>query len=326
VEAAAHRWSPRIRVPLPRRSTRLAIAAFVVLAILGLLARPAYDAFRSPLADTANLNTRLLSPSGRGRADYWRVAWKDAKDHPVLGSGAGSFQVRWLRDRPNAFDVLDAHELYLETLAEVGLVGLALLVLALAVPLLALRQARGQWEAGAAAAYASYLIHAAADWDWELPTVTLTALACGCVLLVAARPHRPVPPMPGLVRAGAFTAAAAVAVVTGMAYLASNALTASFDALRVGNFSTAESQARRARSLQPWSPAPWTALGDAQLAAGDAAAALASYRRAVDKDPQNWLLWYLIARNSHGSERAAAIEAGLRLNPRSPELAALRRS
>ncbi|MDX6518512.1 MAG: hypothetical protein QOF50_1358, partial [Gaiellaceae bacterium] len=30
------------------------------------------------LADTANLNTRLLSPSGRGRADYWRVAWKDA--------------------------------------------------------------------------------------------------------------------------------------------------------------------------------------------------------------------------------------------------------
>ena len=326
VDAAAHRWSPRIRVPLPRRSVQVGLTAVVILAILALLARPAYDAFRSPLGNPANLNTRLLSPSGRGRADYWRVAWDDARDHPVLGSGAGTFQVRWFRDRPNTFTVLDAHELYLETLAEVGLVGLALLVLALGMPFLALRQVRGPWEAGAAAAYAAYLAHAAADWDWELPTVTLAALACGCALLAAARPPRAVQPMPGLVRAGAFAAAAAVVVVAGTGYLASNAIGASVGALRARDFSTAERQARRARTLEPWSPAPWNALGDAQLAAGDTAAALASYRRAVDKDPQNWLLWYLIAQNSKGSERAAAIRAGLRLNPRSPELAALRRS
>lgn len=326
LDAAARRWSPRIPLPLPRHSVRIALAVAIVLAILGLVARPAYDAFKAPLADTANLNTRLLSPSGRGRADYWRVAWTDAKDHPVLGSGAGTFEVRWARDRPNSFGVLDAHQLYLETLAEVGLVGLVLLVLALGVPLVALRRTLGPWEAGAAAAYAAYLVHATVDWDWELPTVTLTALACGCALLAAARSERSVPRRPGLVRVGSFTAAAAVAVVAGLGYLATNALGASFDALRAGDFSTAERQARRARTLQPWSPAPWRALGEAQHAAGDIAAARDSYRRAIDKDPQNWFLWYLLAQNSHGSERAAAIQEGLRLNPRSRELAELRRS
>ena len=65
--------------------------------------------------------------------------------------------------------MLDAHSLYLETLAELGLVGLALLVLALAPPLVA--GFRGV-EAAATGGYVAFLIHAGLDWDWELPAVT----------------------------------------------------------------------------------------------------------------------------------------------------------
>ena len=54
---------------------------------------------------------------------------------PVAGRGAGTFELAWLEQQPIPVSVVDAHSLYLETLAELGLVGLGLLVLALAPPL-----------------------------------------------------------------------------------------------------------------------------------------------------------------------------------------------
>ena len=74
----------------------------------------------------------------------------------------------------------------------VGPIGLALLVAALAAPLLALRRARKEpLVPAAAAAYVAYLVHAAGDWDWQLPAVTLAALLCGAAVLVAARRGEP---------------------------------------------------------------------------------------------------------------------------------------
>ena len=60
------------------------------------------------------------------------------RDEPLLGTGAGSFEAHWFRERSVAFHARDAHNLYLETLAELGPVGLALLLATLALPLLAL--------------------------------------------------------------------------------------------------------------------------------------------------------------------------------------------
>jgi hypothetical protein len=79
--------------------------------------------------------------------------------------------------------VRDAHSLYLETLAELGLLGLALLGLALAPPLLA--AFRGA-SAAAAGGYVAFLVHAGLDWDWELPAVTLAGLLCGAALIALA--------------------------------------------------------------------------------------------------------------------------------------------
>ena len=113
------------------------------------------------------------------RAWYWHVAWQQADEAPVAGRGAGTFELSWLEQQPIGASVRDAHSLYLETLADLGLVGLALLVLALAPPLVAASRGAG----AAAGAYVAFLLHAGADWDWEMPAVTVTGLLCGVALL-----------------------------------------------------------------------------------------------------------------------------------------------
>ena len=125
------------------------------------------------------------------RAEYWRVAWHEYVLNPWLGSGARTFHLYWLLYRPIPVNVRDAHSLYLETLAELGPAGLALLLAALAVPLVAAARAHtNPFVPAAAGAYTAFLVHAAQDWDWEMPAVTLAALACGAALLAAARPER----------------------------------------------------------------------------------------------------------------------------------------
>ena len=124
------------------------------------------------------------------RPAYWHVAWKEAAAHPAFGGGAGTFADYWSRyGDPNLQGgALDAHNLYLETLAELGAVGLVLLAAALSLPLLvALRHRSNPIAAPAAGAYAAFLAHAVVDWDWEMPTVTLAALACGAAVLLLER-------------------------------------------------------------------------------------------------------------------------------------------
>jgi O-antigen ligase len=151
------------------------------------------------------------------RVDYWHVAWDEYEDNPVLGSGAGTFQQYWEQtDMPVL--VRDAHSLYLETLAELGPLGLGVVLVALGLPLLAGIAARGDPTAGiAVSAYAVFLVHAGLDWDWEMPAVTLAGISCAAVLLVAMRQPRNVVRV-GLaarsILAFAVVALAALAVVT----------------------------------------------------------------------------------------------------------------
>jgi O-antigen ligase len=122
------------------------------------------------------------------RADYWRVATADVADHPVLGSGAGTFDDYWLAHRPSAAYARDAHSLYLETAAELGVLGLVCLMCALCAPLVAaVRAPDRRLAATALGGYAAFLVHAGIDWDWEMPVTTLVGLACGAALLVDVR-------------------------------------------------------------------------------------------------------------------------------------------
>ncbi len=140
-----------------------------------------------PLA-LAALGEPLSQFVRENRFHYWRVAWDQFTANPVLGSGPGTYVDYWLEAQPVPSFTRTAHSLYLETLAELGPVGLGLITLALALPLLALRDRRDALVAGAGAAYAAFVLHTGIEWDWELAAPTLAGLLCGSALLVAGRP------------------------------------------------------------------------------------------------------------------------------------------
>lgn len=126
------------------------------------------------------------------RFDYWHVALRAFSQEPLHGVGAGNWQLYWLRWRTITEFATDAHSLPLQTLAELGIVG----VLALAAFLIglagsawrALRQ--GPACAGAVAALVTYFAHAPLDWDWQMPAVTLVAIVLGGLVMAAAGDDR----------------------------------------------------------------------------------------------------------------------------------------
>lgn len=131
---------------------------------------------------------QALDSLGANRPHYWRVALDEYQSSPVLGSGAGTFgDYFWNHRRPDTGFTLDAHNLYLQALAELGPVGLVLLAAALCLPLGALRRRQDPLVAAAAGAYLAFLLHAAIDWDWKVPALTIAGLFCGAIVLVGTR-------------------------------------------------------------------------------------------------------------------------------------------
>ncbi len=66
--------------------------------------------------------SRLLSGGGN-RYDYWRIAWRVWRAHPVLGVGAGNYPRSYYQQRATTEDVEQPHSIELQTLSELGLVG-----------------------------------------------------------------------------------------------------------------------------------------------------------------------------------------------------------
>jgi hypothetical protein len=313
------------RVRVPTRWRRVAAVGIAVMAVAAVgaafvrygspttIASRAWHGFSSgSVAPGETLNSRLFHLSGTGRTTQWHVAWLDAQRHPLLGSGAGTFENVWFRDRPAPSKVRDAHNLYVETLAELGPLGLALLVAALGLPLVAgLRRRKDPLVFAAYGAYVAFLLHAAVDWDWEIPAVTLAALLCGAVLLAdpGARPLM----LPGRRIA---LAAALLLAATGVYTIASQLpLTYLSSSTAHRNWPAAERNARHASALAPWSAEPWLELGEAELNAGRLGFARQALRKAAHKSPNDWTVWADLARTTTGRERADAQARAAALNP-----------
>ena len=323
---------PRLGPALRRAATSSALVAVVAVGALGVAragglgatASKAYRSFTGPAPASRVHGRSLLSVSSAGRAEYWQVAWQDFRRHPLLGSGAGTFELAWDRDRHTIYDALDAHSLYIEVLGELGLVGLLLIAGAFLTPLLALRRVRPTpLVAAAVGAYVAFVLHAGLDWDWEMPAVTLAGLACGSALLVAAR-DRPIEF--GLAtRAVALGAAAILAAFVTFTYIGNAALAGGTHAYDTGRYADAATDARRAARLLRWSSDTWELRGDAELSLGLREDAHRSYRRAVELDPHDWRLWYDAGITARGPERSAELARATKLNPLSLEILALHR-
>jgi predicted Zn-dependent protease len=113
-------------------------------------------------------------------------------------------------------------------------------------------------------------------------------------------------------------------VLTALAFLGNHALERSIDAMDGLEWREAGDAARRARSLQPWSPEPWRVLGEIELAEGSLAVARRHFRRGLSEDPDDWELWVGLGLASDGAARREAFARAAGLNPLSPELRELR--
>jgi O-antigen ligase len=296
------------------RRLAAALAAGLVVAV-AVAATAVARSFTSATATPAEGSARLLTLSGSSRADYWRVARRDVADHPLFGSGARSYGRYWLRERPVPQPARDAHSLYLESLAELGPLGLALLLVALGAPVAAAaRTWRDPLTPVALAPYAAFQVHAAQDWDWELPAATVPAFVCAVTLLLGSR--RRDPPLGVPARTATAVVAAALAALALPAYAGNREL-----AVAEGG---SEDAARRAARLQPWSAAPWRARGEAQLARDEGRRARESFVEGIERDDGDWELWLDLALASQGAERDRALARAAELNPLAPDVEQVR--
>jgi len=195
----------RAEAVLSRRRLPSGAPAILVLAVLGVVLLV--------LVSQTSLGTR---------GQYWPVAMNEYRENPVPGSAAGTFaqysERAALSDQP-----LDAHSIYIEVLAELGPIGLALLLPVLGLPLIAAARARGPSLVGAATgAYVAYLVHAGLDWDWEMPAVTLAALYCASALLASGRPRDDPTAIGPFARIGLLLASVAIAATALTGQLAAN--------------------------------------------------------------------------------------------------------
>lgn len=319
------------RRPLRRRATAGIAAAVVLGAGVAFLAAGGpgyaerqYDRFvqGSSIQIRGDQRTRLTDPGNNGRLDHWRVALAAFDTQPLRGVGAGTYQVWWARLRRSEFDVVNAHSLYLETLGEGGIVGLALLAAALLV--LAggmLRRLGGDERAlwgTVGAATLVWLLVAGIDWIWQMPAASVWVFALGGAAL-----SRRSAAVVGERRAGsavrlvAGLAVLVVAVTPVRVALSQTRLADSVNALRQGDCGRAVSAALSSAEALGARAEPYEILGYCDARLGYGPLSIAMIERAIQRDPGNWEYRYDLAlvRGAAGRDPRPAIRRARELNP-----------
>jgi O-antigen ligase len=121
----------------------LSILALGVLAFAGALAAShrgftgsishGFHSLTNPHAAVPPNTPGRLTAIGSVRARYWNEALKIFQAHPALGSGARSYGTARLRYRTEDLEANDAHGFVVQTLSDLGLIGLAIALALLAV-------------------------------------------------------------------------------------------------------------------------------------------------------------------------------------------------
>ena len=320
----------RARTP-PSRAARAGIGAGAVVVVLavalalgaGGFAQREYDRFvkGNGITNISQTRERLTDPGNDGRLALWKAAIRIYDTQRLHGSGAGTYQPYYFRYRSEPLYVTDAHSLYLQSLAELGVVGLALIAIVVVTLLVGLAaRVRGRDRAVYVALFATALawaVHQAFDWDWQMPAVTLgVVVLAGCAL---ARPHSRRAGLSGLpanrtLVALGWLVLAIAPLLAGTSYAR---LQHSARDLRQQDCVGAKRQALSSLSLSARRPQAYTIIGVCDLQLGFAQAAVAAMAQAQSLEPASWegSYWLALARAAAGLDPRSAIERALTLNP-----------
>ncbi|HXR31587.1 MAG TPA: O-antigen ligase family protein [Solirubrobacterales bacterium] len=330
-------WLLRASLPQPLRRPVFAgatVTALVLVLAAGTAAdvphvvKTKYGEFtdRVETAPESRGEDRLLSARSQGRFELWDVALDSYREDKLRGSGAGTYVTVWNENRPSPNKVLNAHSLYVEVLGELGLPGLALLLIAIALILGAFAyRARGPDRALFAmllAAGLAWVVHAGVDWDWQMPAVTLWLFALGGAAMARSRRWRRRRPRNQLkmtaLQAGGAIVCLLLVLTPARVALSQARYSVAVDELGAGHCGAARSAANEALSALDERPSPYVVIASCEIDRDRFGAAAVAMQRAVQRDPHNWELHYglAVARAGAGLDPRAAAGRAARLNPR----------
>lgn len=334
----------RVPTPAPAVGRATAIAAAVLVVVAIVLSHPVskFDAFKSTASNSSGstvTTSHLLSSSGSGRWQFWGAAISEFKAHPLNGGGAGSWGAWWLEHGSLArsgFFTQYAHSLYLESLAELGIIGLLLIggfVVVAVVGAVRSALALGSSEIAAAAACGiAFFVAAAYDWVWQLSGIALVGVGMLGIALGALPSTRGAWGRAAALRPAVAVVAVAAIIPQFVTIAAGAHLSNSHAAFTARDATRARSQALAARALEPWASSPYLQLGRISEAERRYVEASQWLHKAISHSPRDWQLWLVaaeiqtrLATHSSGAKARQAIaraeryaDESRRLNPGSP--------
>jgi O-antigen ligase len=320
-------WEPRVKLSVPAKAgiTMLACGALAV-AVSAYDPVDKFETFKKPSGPDVGLvegdftRSHLISSTGSGRWQLWTAAVDEWETKPLFGRGAGSYQSWWMEHASLSLFVRDAHSLWLETLAELGVVGFLLLVIGIgtgfAAALARLRRpgADRPMIAAMAGVLAAFVVGAGIDWMWELSIVGLVAVAALGILVGRATTSpaaeggstqfavrsskaagRRSLARRGLRVAGVGAALAAI-ICAAVPMLSQDRLDESRAAAARGDTVAAIEAADDARAVQPWAATPYVQLALLEEQDGNLRAANRYIAKALERDRSDWASWLVAAR------------------------------
>jgi O-antigen ligase len=225
--------------------------------------------------------SRFACSSTDERIDWWKEAWQSFEDKPIVGTGAGSFELSHRLHRAEyTRPVTEPHNFALQTLGETGLLGFLLFVGAVTFAALAVRrQIRGDVAAVALAlCLLAYFVHILIDLGYDFVAVSAPFFTLLGVLLVG--PRTPVAHREPMWAIGTLLLAATAIFSLAAPYVAQRKVD---EAVRTGN----PELAAQAHSWNPVSIDPLLIQAELEESLRHKLKAFQLYHEAVDTQPDN---------------------------------------
>src|SRR5919201_6090627 len=207
---------------------------------------------------------RVTSFSSNHRWAWWKESWSSFLDHPLNGTGAGSFVLVHRPRRSTSLDVTtEPHNVPLQFLGETGLLGFLLfggaaVAAALGIRATLRRLDEDEWPAALALALVpvAYLLWSIVDFDWDFVSVTApTFLVIGVLLGAGVRLRRAAERRP-LWAGGVALVGVAAALSLLSPWFSQQRLEASLTAFQHRQIGTSIAAARDAHSYNPLALSP----------------------------------------------------------------------